>query len=157
MSQEIDISKYLTEDDMKRIAEGIYREKVEKRIDQLLEDKDLGLGFSTILYRIFEVMVDKYVLKYGDKFEVDFLKICQEEIDRTEPVDENYYMFRQGLTHKLQNAGEKWIENNPDQIQSAVGAMILDQMKVLTAKNFPDVVSKKIDIPGIINQLLTKE
>lgn len=140
--QQIDFQRYLTSNQMFEIASKIYAEKVEEEIDRLMKDRSIGI--PSVLARIFEKLVEKYVVEYGPEFKTDFLQIAREEINRTEPIDENFYMFRQSFVHHLGNIAYQYADENKEFVQG----LMKDQIHHIIRNTVSD------DICGKLNRVL---
>lgn len=151
-SQPLDFSNYLTESQMRIIAEKIYEEQLTKWVDNVLRSrKDFN---GTITDQILYATAATYVKKLSEKFEEDFLRRCKEEIHRDTPVTKDESTFRQGLVYELQQAGKKYIEANLQSIQSEMKNQIHSQAKDVVAEGFTSEISRKIDVKKILREIL---
>lgn len=147
-----DITKYITEDQMKDIATRLYEDRLTKFVDDVLERRIPLCG--NIVDQVLMATVERYVTKLSDKFETDFLKKAKSVIESTDPGNDEHISFQEQLTYKLSSAADKCIEANMDVIYGYMSKSIETAANNVGINELAKKISRKIDVNQIIVDLL---
>lgn len=147
-----DITKYLSEDQMKDIATRVYEEQITKFVDDVLERRTPPYG--GIVDQVLIATVEKYVTKLSDKFEADFLAKAKQVIESTDPGNDDHTSFQEQLTFKLSSVADKCIEANMDVIYGHMSKAIETAANNVGINELAKKISRKIDVNQIIVDLL---
>lgn len=150
-----DFSAYLTEDDMRRVAEKVYTERLTAFVDQILENRSFG-EHGRITDMILMKTAESYVAKLAPNFEASFLKVCNEEINKETPPDKGSAAetFRSGIVYRLQTAAEKWIDGNRETVDELMKDTIKDTAGKMAATDFRDKIASKVNFNSILREAL---
>lgn len=144
------IAELLTEEKIIELA----KEALTKHITQKCDSAFLNRA-SAHKHGIVDEIVVSVGTKYADdmfkdenlkqKFHDQILDIIKCEIDREKPIDENYDLFRQQIEWKLQNFGEKYINDNPDVIIGFMMNGIKETAEKIASCKFTELIKKQLD------------
>lgn len=151
---DINIEKYLTEDEMKKIAERIYTDRIQAEVDRIIETRIAGRMVDAIISKI----VESYVLKLSDEFKDDLKVLCKSEIDRSVSTTSDYNdTLRNDIRYTLQTVSKEVIIENNAEIKQLVYDKILECSNEMVAISFVGDIIRSLDLNYAIKEVLSKK
>lgn len=151
---EIDfISKYLTDDEMKKIATRAFVEYCDKRIPEIIQARS---SMGDIVDLIISGIVSRYISKLTPEFEDKFMKRIYDEIN-LEGDDVNDTVLRGTIDMKLASAAERYINEHKYEIEKMMDPVIKESMSTLTIEKITSMISSRINMHEIIRQIIIED
>lgn len=148
---DINIEKYLTEDEMKNIAERIYTERINAEVDRIIEARTAG----NLVEMIFSQIVTSSVTNLSDKFKDNLLSLCESEIARSVSNNKNYDdTLRNDIRYSLQTVSKTVINENIDNIKLVVYDKILECSNEMVAMSFIGDIIRSLDLNTAVKEVL---
>jgi hypothetical protein len=159
METSFDISKYLSEGEMKDIASKVFTEKCREHFDRIISNRNESgfMGAHNTLDQIMAYATQEYAKKLTSKFEDAFVKLCNEEITKLPSDNDNDHVtnFRSKLVWRLENVALEWIDKNRNKVESSMELTILDSAEKLGPDKFARLITEKIDFNKVFMDIIT--
>lgn len=145
----IDLSKYISEDEIMSIVRRIYEEEARNYAKQRLAFMSSN-GIS-IVQMIIKEVANKYVEELAPEYQERFLQICKDEIERTESHCEDYNdTIHNSFNTSLISLASKYINDNKetlielmkDQINDCAKALSTEKISILIAASVKNELNK---------------
>lgn len=151
---EIDfINKYLTDDEMKKIAVRAFVEYCDTRIPEIIQARS---SMGDVVDLIINGVVSRYISKLTPEFEDKFMKRIDYEIN-LEGDDANDTMLRQLIDMKLSSVAERYIDDHKHEIEKMMDPVVKQSVSTLTMEKIPSMISKRINMNEIIRQIISED
>lgn len=152
---ELDINKYLTEQQMEEIARKIFTEKLEKSIEDMINRKEQwGRG---VFNDVYGKLVEKYAQKINQQYEAKIEKAIQEEINRTKSYDPDYSdTFYETIHKELHEYAKKIIADKNEELSPIVYDKILSACDDLLFSRIISDLMYKLNLDGTIKDVINE-
>ena len=145
----IDLSKYISEDEIMSIVRRIYEEEARNYAKQRLAFMSSN-GIS-IVQMIIKEVANKYAEELAPEYQERFLQICKDELERTESHCEDYNdTIHNSVNNLLTSLASKYINDNKetlielmkDQINDCAKALSTEKISILIAASVKNELNK---------------
>jgi uncharacterized membrane protein YheB (UPF0754 family) len=148
---EIKIEKYLSEEQMKTIAEEVFTEKMKADVDRVIQARTCG----KLVDNIFNKIVESYVTEISDKYKDDILKLCKSEISRDQSNNNDWDdTLRATIDYKLKETSNVIIDEHIDEIKPIVYSKILRCCNEVSVNAFISDIIRKLDLDKAVKEVL---
>ncbi len=153
VSFDIDINKYLSEEDMRNIAEKVFADMVTSRADHIIKTREEN-WHKSIADQIFDKIANKYIDQLTSKFEDKLLRKIRKMIDEdwTHSDGSTESLF-ETTQYALQTCIRKYVDDNSDTITSMLNKNINDTILSIGNDKLWDMISYKINIKDILRSI----
>ena len=147
----IDLSKYISEDEIMSIVRRIYEEEARNYAKQRLATMNSD-GLS-IVQMIIKEVANKYAEELASKYQERFLQICKDELERTESHCEDYNdTIHNSVNNLLTSLASKYINDNKETLIELMKDQINDCAKALSTEKISMLIAASVK--NELNKLL---
>ena len=148
----IDLSKYISEDEIMSIVRRIYEEEARNYAKQRLATMN-SAGLS-IVQMIIKEVANKYAEELAPKYQERFLQICKDELERTESHCEDYNdTIHNSINNSLTSLASKYINDNKETLIELMKDQINDCAKALSTEKISMLIAASVK--NELNKLLS--
>lgn len=145
---DIDFTKYLSEDEMKRIATRAFVEYCDSRIPEIIQARS---SMGDIVDLIIAGIVSRYISKLTPEFEDKFMERINYEMN----VEADDTVLKSTIDMKLAMVAEKYIDNHKEEIENMMDPVVKESVSTLTMEKIPSMIAGRINMHQIIRQIIS--
>lgn len=148
-----DITKYISEDQMKEIYERVFTEECKKYIDERYNQ------WRKYSKPVIDVILEKVCYMYAEKlapeYESKFLDICKKVIDEDRSMHDDYDdTIAYAMSNALMVVGKEYIKEHEGELQELIKGTVETAAKNLVPDAFTYELSKRINMKSIMKEIL---
>ncbi len=146
-----DVSRYLDLDTRKKIASQIYTDSVKAYVNEIIGRRTVGnISLTDLcLGKACDTMVAQLIDQIWPSFVTRIKEVVQDKV----ATPENDMSFNCMLSNSLINACDKYIFSHQDEMIALFRAQIEQAAKSISEKELAEIITKRVNIKGIIEQL----
>lgn len=148
---DIDFTKYLSEDEMKRIATRAFVEYCDSRIPEIIQARS---SMGDIVDLIIAGIVSKYISKLTPEFEDKFMERINYEMN-LKGNEAGDIVLKSTIDMKLAMVAEKYIDNHKEEIENMMDPVVKESVSTLTMERIPSMIAGRINMHQIIRQIIS--
>lgn len=147
------LEKYVSQDSLHQMCENIYRERLTKKIDEIIDQS--GRWYTKSYFdKVLDAIAATYVTKFENQYDARLLKRFEEIINTPPSGTWEYDDFFRSAKGYLEDYTKKYIETHPDEIKDIVWDRIKESAHAISQYSIDDLIRKSINIEGLLQTIM---